>query len=401
MANRQNTFLLKRSNVPGKIPSPGDIKLGEVALNTADAILYASGTTANSILPIGWDRISRTGDTVTGNFIINGGINTNTISATTYLNLPNIESVGDYLPLSGGTVTGDTFFTSGLTIDIAQFNTATTQGGAVGRLVWNNTDGTLDLGLKGGSVTLQIGQEQLARVVNKTSPLIDLLESNYQVVVISGAQGQRVSVKLAKADNDLNSAGTLGVVTETILKNQEGFITTNGQVREINTTGSLQGETWNDGDVLYLSPTVFGQMTNIKPIAPQHLVVVGYVEYAHAIHGKIFVKVDNGYELDELHNVQITGTTKGGSSLTYNTSTSVWEDAPIVWTIELINALSVDVYAPYNLSIDVKTNILNSPTITIYDDDVLYTLGNTIAIGSKITIVATSIGVTNLTLTKI
>jgi len=62
MANRQNTFLLKRSNVPGKVPTPGDLKLGELAINTADAILYASGTTANSILPIGWDRVSRTGD---------------------------------------------------------------------------------------------------------------------------------------------------------------------------------------------------------------------------------------------------------------------------------------------------------------------------------------------------
>ena len=50
MANRQNTFLLKRSSVPGKVPSPGDIKLGEIAINTAGVILYASGTTQNQIL---------------------------------------------------------------------------------------------------------------------------------------------------------------------------------------------------------------------------------------------------------------------------------------------------------------------------------------------------------------
>jgi hypothetical protein len=88
MAKRQSTFLLKRSNVPGKIPLPGDIKLGEIALNTSDVILYTSGTTANDIIPIGWDRVHRTGDTVTGNFVINGGLTANTISATTYLNLP-------------------------------------------------------------------------------------------------------------------------------------------------------------------------------------------------------------------------------------------------------------------------------------------------------------------------
>ena len=50
MTNRRNTFLLKRSNIPGKIPLPNDLQLGELALNTADAILYTSGTTQNQIL---------------------------------------------------------------------------------------------------------------------------------------------------------------------------------------------------------------------------------------------------------------------------------------------------------------------------------------------------------------
>jgi len=104
--------------------------------------------------------------------------------------------------------------------------------------------------------------------------------------------------------------------------------------------------------------------------------------------------------LSSLPDVNVTGL-GGGDILVWNSSTSLWEATPILWTIELINALSVDVYAPYNLSIDSTTNILNAPTITIYDDGVLYTLGGTIAIGSKITIVATSIGVTNLTLSKI
>ncbi len=102
-------------------------------------------------------------------------------------------------------------------------------------------DGTLEFKLKGGNVTLQIGQEQVIRVVNKTTPLINLLEANYQVCLITGATGQRVSVRLAQGDTDANSAGTLGVVTENIDANQEGFITTSGSVKEINTTGSLQG----------------------------------------------------------------------------------------------------------------------------------------------------------------
>jgi hypothetical protein len=61
---------------------------------------------------------SVTGWTVNGDLTITGntsvqGLTATTISATTYQNLPNF--MGDYLPLSGGTVTGDTIFTSGLT----------------------------------------------------------------------------------------------------------------------------------------------------------------------------------------------------------------------------------------------------------------------------------------------
>lgn len=180
---------------------------------------------------------------------------------------------------------------------------------AASRLVWNDTDGTLDLGLKGGNVTLQIGQEQVVRVINKTGA--NLLESEYKVARIrrvdeGGAQGQRLAIVLAQGNNDANSVDTLGIVTENIDDNQEGFITNSGLVRNINTTGTLQGETWTDGDVLYLSPTIPGALTTTKPQAPDHTVVMGYVVYAHNNQGKIFVKVDNGYEIDELHNVRIT-----------------------------------------------------------------------------------------------
>ena len=235
---------------------------------------------------------------------------------------PNLSG---YVPYIGATANVNLGI-YGLSGDYLQLNTnPTTYTPAVGRIGWNDSDGTLEFKLKGGNVTLQIGQEQLIRVVNKTTPLINLLEANYQVCVVSGATGQRVSVRLAQADNDANSAGTLGVVTENINANQEGFITTSGQVREINTTGSLQGETWNDGDILYLSPTTAGAITNIKPTAPNHTVIVGYVEYAHAIHGKIYVKIDNGYELDELHNVKITSP-KNEDVLMYNSVNSVWEN---------------------------------------------------------------------------
>lgn len=207
-----------------------------------------------------------------------------------------------------------------------QINTNAIETSEVGKLKWNDIDGTLDLGLKGGNVTLQIGQESVIRVVNKTGS--NLLESNYQAVRLTGAQGQRLKVGLAQATNDSLSAETIGLVTETINNNQEGFVTTSGLIRSINTTGSLQGETWADGDVLYLSPSVAGRITNVKPTAPNHLVIIGYVVYSHANNGTIFVKVDNGYELEELHNVTTTNYTTPidtDSVLTFDISNSLWK----------------------------------------------------------------------------
>ena len=119
MANRDTRFLIKRSNVPGKIPTNGDLLLGELGLNTADAILYTSGTTANTILPIGWDRVARTGDTMTGG-LFTPYLSATTVSATTYLNLPtDIYVTGGTYNNGSATFTnntGGTFNVSGFAI---------------------------------------------------------------------------------------------------------------------------------------------------------------------------------------------------------------------------------------------------------------------------------------------
>lgn len=199
-----------------------------------------------------------------------------------------------------------------------------TAGVAVTR--WNNTLGLNETTLKGGNVVLKNGIDLVARVVNNTG--IQLTKAAYQVVKIQGAQGQRLAVGLAQANNDNNSADTLGVVIETIANNQEGFVMTVGQIEDVNTTGSLQSETWADGDVLYLSPTTAGNITNVKPNGSTgHIVVIGYVEYAHANHGKIYVKVMNGWELDELHNVYINPSTQANNdALIYDSATSLWKN---------------------------------------------------------------------------
>ena len=240
----------------------------------------------------------------------------------TALDLPSLSG---YVPYTGATTDVDLgeYELKAGQIELDQSPTGTA-GVAVTR--WNDSIGSTETTLKGGNVVLKNGVDLVARVVNKVTPNTTLTKAAYQVVKVSGAQGQRLAVEFAQANNDNNSADTLGVAIETIPTNQEGFVQTVGQLEDINTTGSLQGETWSDGDVLYLSPTTAGKITNIKPTgATGHIVVIGYVEYAHAIHGKIYIKTMNGWELDELHNCYINGVTDG-QVLTYESSTSLWKN---------------------------------------------------------------------------
>lgn len=186
----------------------------------------------------------------------------------------------------------------------------------VGILQWNVEDGTLDLGLLGGNVTLQVGQETVHRVVNKTGSTI----LNGQAVYGKGAAGQRLEVALALADADSTSATILGVATEDIPNNQSGFITAEGLVRGIDT------KDWDDGQPLYLSPTVPGGLTTSKPVAPDHMVFMGFVIKGGSVGaGTIFIKPQNGYELEELHNVLITSPTNG-QVLAYDSALQVWKN---------------------------------------------------------------------------
>lgn len=211
-----------------------------------------------------------------------------------------------------------------ITLDTTPTGTA-----AVATTKWNDSLGSSETTLKGGSVILKNGVDLVARIVNKVNPNTTLTKANYQAVRVSGATGQRLSVELARANSDANSADTIGLVCETIATNQEGFILTVGQLEGVNTSGSLQSETWADGDVLYLSPTTAGKLTNIKPNGSNgHIVVIGYVEYAHAINGKIYVKIMNGWELDELHNCYINNPLNN-QALIYETATQLWKNKTI------------------------------------------------------------------------
>jgi len=161
----------------------------------------------------------------------------------------------------------------------------------------------------------------LAQVRNTTGATL----TKGTAVYISGATGQISTVSKALANSDATSAQTLGLITADIANNSNGYVTVIGLITNTNTSA------YTDGQQLYLSPTTAGTLTATKPYAPQHLVYVAIVEHAHPTQGKLFVKVQNGYEMDELHNVSAQSPTTG-QTLVYNASTSLWEKsfAPII-----------------------------------------------------------------------
>jgi hypothetical protein len=142
-------------------------------------------------------------------------------------------------------------------------------------------------------------------------------------VYISGATGQTSTISLALATTDLTSAQTLGLTQTAINNNQSGYVVVIGYLEGINTSA------YNDGDQLYLSPTVPGGFTHTKPHAPNHIVYIAVVEYAHPVQGKLFVKVQNGYELDEIHDVQIV-TPGAGHILQYDAVTGLWKNVATI-----------------------------------------------------------------------
>lgn len=213
--------------------------------------------------------------------------------------------------------------TSRLSLDNVQWDlTPTPVAPSEGLMYWNSDDGTLNLGMPGGDVNLQLGQEMLLRAKNETGSTI----TNGQLVYISGGTGSNAIVSLAQANSEMLSASTIGMATEDILNNQFGYITLSGMVRDVNTSGS------SAGTMLYLSPSVVGGYTGNKPVAPNHSVCIGTIIRSHMTEGVIFVRVDNGFEISELHDVLITSPATN-QVLQYNSSGSYWQNS--------INTLSI------------------------------------------------------------
>jgi len=180
-------------------------------------------------------------------------------------------------------------------------------------------------GMNGFQVIGTAPNTLLAYVTNADSVTI----TRGQPVYAFGGQGDRLTVKLASNSTDATSAQTVGlVVSASIAANQKGLIIVNGLLDGLST---LPTSTFADGDAIYLGATA-GTITNVKPTAPNHLVYLGFCTTASAgAAGRMYVRVQNGYELQELHNVKITSVAND-DILKYNSSNSLWENSNVLST---------------------------------------------------------------------
>ena len=141
-------------------------------------------------------------------------------------------------------------------------------------------------------------------------------------VYLYRATGNRPSVILAKNTSDQYSAKTLGLASQDINPGNPGWVQTQGVLTGVNT------QMYAEGDTLYLGETS-GTLTNVKPSSPNHLVYIGVVVRANQGQGQIYIRPQNGYELEELHNVNIDHlvTLQNGDYLKWSVSDNQWVNA--------------------------------------------------------------------------
>jgi hypothetical protein len=146
--------------------------------------------------------------------------------------------------------------------------------------------------------------------------------SKGQAVYVSSADGTNMIVSKASYSTEEYSAGTMGLLDATVSTNGFANVVTEGLLAGLDTGSATIGDpVWlgYNGDLLY-------GIAN-KPSAPWHLVHLGTVTRVNPNNGEIFVSINNGWELDELHNVY-TNYAYQGDVLTYD-GQGLWYASPL------------------------------------------------------------------------
>lgn len=237
-------------------------------------------------------------DTTTIDLTYNDSLNTisadikpNSITATQLADNINIsEFVNTTLvPYTGATTDVD-LGEHQLKAGQVEFDLTPTGTFGVGKLRWNDTDGTLEFMMKRGNVIQQVGHELPIPV--KHADGLGLI--NGRAVYVTGSDGEVQTVRYAGAGSEVSSTTTLGIMTENAIGSDEAFCTTFGKVRDLNTSHLIEGA------AIWISPANDGTLTSTKPSSPNQVIYMGICLKSHATQGAIFVKVDRGYKAGEV-----------------------------------------------------------------------------------------------------
>ena len=143
-----------------------------------------------------------------------------------------------------------------------------------------------------------------------------------QAVYVSSADGTNMIVSKASNVSEATSSKTMGLLETNLATNGQGYVITEGLLAGLNTNSATIGDpVWLgvNGDLIY-------GLIN-KPYAPTHLVYIGVVTRVSATVGEILVKVQNGFELKEIHDVDlISNTPQNNDVLTYDSASSLWKN---------------------------------------------------------------------------
>jgi hypothetical protein len=291
---------------------------GPISFVVGDWVLYGSGT---------WQKSSGQNGTVTSVAVTETGdaltITGSPITTAGTINIGFAGTSAQYVAGNGTLITFPSFINSiGLSMPSAfsVANSPLTSNGTISVTGAGSTSQYID-----GTGALQTfptiitqAQNLVTQVYNETGATL----TKGTVVYINGGHGNLPTITKAIATSDATSAQTYGVVRTDITNNNNGYVTVIGNLDNLDT------QAYAAGTQLYLSSTTAGAWTSTKQYAPAHLVYVGIVTRSHPTQGVVEIKIQNGFELDELHNVSAQ-TPTNNQGLFYNSSNSLWENKSI------------------------------------------------------------------------
>lgn len=216
-------------------------------------------------------------------------INSNTQARHTHSNKTTLDNINQELAIGSNVSFGD--------IDTSKivFNTTGTQlVENIGELAWATDEGSLNLGIT-NSLYIRVGEDIVTQVTNNTSNTI----TKGTVVMAVGSNGNSGRILVAPHNGIISNASRIvGIAMEDITATNVGIVGILGRIKHINTTGSLVGETWADGDKLYLKPNDSGYLTNIEPSDGEVKLEIAFVLKAHS-NGSLYIRV-TGFDMNQL-----------------------------------------------------------------------------------------------------